>query len=139
MEVFRFYKFQYLQKMVFLDFSENRLRSVFGVITHIIKFFQTVQIQKRIKDDKFNRKADRISRQSKDGPSYITNRSVSLILLFQASNRREWIFQDLLATYSDFFSKSYEAIVSASYFLGKFNLRHSASAAFHSHLNQYFR
>ena len=44
-DFFRFSNFQYLQKMVFLDFSDNCFRSVFGVITHIFKFIQTEQIQ----------------------------------------------------------------------------------------------
>ena len=45
-ESFRFSNFQYSEKMRIFNFSYNRFRNVFGLITHIIKLFQTVQIQK---------------------------------------------------------------------------------------------
>ena len=45
-DFFRFSNFQHLQKMGILIFPKIVSATIFGLIIHIIKLFQTVQIQK---------------------------------------------------------------------------------------------
>ena len=45
-EFFRFSNFQHLQKVGILIFPKIVSATIFGLIIHIIKLFQTVQIQK---------------------------------------------------------------------------------------------